>query len=177
MKRLIFVLPLVVFAAVATWLAIGLTRDPSLIPSALVDRPMPIFSLPALAGAGVPALGDADIKGQVALVNFFASWCVPCRIEHPILMRLAAENRVAVFGVNYKNDAGEAVAWLRNLGNPFRAIGYDREGKVAIDWGVYGVPETFVIDRQGRVRHRHVGPITARVLNETLAPLLAELAK
>jgi cytochrome c biogenesis protein CcmG/thiol:disulfide interchange protein DsbE len=177
MKRLLFVLPLAAFATLAAWFAVGLTRDPALVPSALIDRPMPDFALPALAGAGVPALDDETIKGEVALVNFFASWCAPCRIEHPILMRLAAEKRVAIHGINYKNDADEAVAWLKSLGNPFRAIGYDREGRVAIDWGVYGVPETFVIDRQGRIRHRHVGPITARMLNETLAPMLTELTK
>ena len=177
MRRLLFILPLAAFAAVAGWFAVGLSRDPAVLPSALIDRPMPDFALPALAGMDTPALADETIKGEVALVNFFASWCVPCRIEHPILMRLAAEKRVAVYGINYKNDAPEAAAWLRTLGNPFRAIGYDREGRVAIEWGVYGVPETFVVDRQGRIRHRQVGPITPRVLDETIAPLLAELTR
>jgi cytochrome c biogenesis protein CcmG/thiol:disulfide interchange protein DsbE len=177
MRRLLYLLPILVFVAIAIWFAFGLTRDPSKVPSALIDQPMPAFALPALAGAKVPALGDATIKGRVALVNFFASWCVPCRAEHPILMRLAEEKRVAVYGINYKDRGEDAMRWLKELGNPYAAIGHDEPGRVGIDWGVYGVPETFVVDREGRIRFKQVGPITPAVLQDTILPLIAQLEK
>ncbi|MGQ0662304.1 MAG: DsbE family thiol:disulfide interchange protein [Pseudomonadota bacterium] len=176
-RQLIFVVPLVAFAAVAAWFAFGLTRDPSVLPSALIDRPMPEFELPALKGSGVPGFSDKTVKGRVALVNVFASWCVPCRIEHPIFMRLAAENRVPIYGINYKDWWENARDWLTELGNPYLAIGYDESGRVGIDWGVYGVPETFVVDRQGRIRYKRVGPITPAVLNDVLLPLIDRLEK
>jgi cytochrome c biogenesis protein CcmG/thiol:disulfide interchange protein DsbE len=177
MRRLVYILPVAVFTAVAAWFAIGLTREPSKVPSALIDRPIPDFALPALAGIGVPALADETIKGKVALVNVFASWCVPCKIEHPILMRLAAEKRVAIYGINYKDKSEDASRWLRELGNPYAAIGHDEPGRVGIEWGVYGVPETFVVDREGRIRFKQVGPITPAVLQETILPLIARLEK
>jgi cytochrome c biogenesis protein CcmG, thiol:disulfide interchange protein DsbE len=173
MRRLLYLIPVVVFAAVGIGLAVGLTRDPGTLPSALVERPVPEFELPALEGAD--GLSDADLRGRVSLVNVFASWCVPCRIEHPVLMRLA-EQGVPIFGINYKDPPDQAKAWLAELGNPFERIGADRNGRVGIEWGVYGVPETFVIDAEGRIRHRHVGPIQARDLEQTLLPILAELA-
>jgi cytochrome c biogenesis protein CcmG/thiol:disulfide interchange protein DsbE len=173
MRRLLYLIPVVVFAAVGIGLAVGLTRDPGTLPSALVDRPVPQFELPALEGAD--GLSDADLKGRVSLVNVFASWCVPCRVEHPVLMRLA-EQGVPIFGINYKDPPDQAKAWLAELGDPFAKIGADRNGRVGIEWGVYGVPETFVIDAEGRIRHRHVGPIQARDLEQTLLPILAELA-
>jgi cytochrome c biogenesis protein CcmG, thiol:disulfide interchange protein DsbE len=173
MRRLLYLIPVVVFAAVGIGLAVGLTRDPGTLPSALVDRPVPQFELPALEGAD--GLSDADLKGRVSLVNVFASWCVPCRVEHPVLMRLA-EQGVPIFGINYKDPPDQAKAWLAELGDPFGKIGADRNGRVGIEWGVYGVPETFVIDAEGRIRHRHVGPIQARDLEQTLLPILAELA-
>ncbi len=175
MRRLIFVLPLAAFAAIAVWFAVGLTRDPNVLPSALIDRPMPDFALPALAGADVPALTAAGVRGRVSLVNVFASWCVPCRAEHPLLMRLAREGRVAVYGIAYKDRAADAAGFLRSLGNPFAAIGHDESGRVAIDWGVYGVPETFVVDAAGRIRYRHVGALTPDVLNRTILPMIARL--
>jgi cytochrome c biogenesis protein CcmG/thiol:disulfide interchange protein DsbE len=177
MRRLLYVLPLAAFLAMAVWFAVGLTRDPSVVPSALIDRPIPDFALPPLAESGAPGLSDEDIKGKVALVNVFASWCVPCKVEHPILMRLATEKRVALYGINYKDAAPDARDWLKALGNPYAAIGFDNSGRVAIDWGVYGVPETFLIDRDGRIRYKHVGPITAQVLQDTILPLLAKLEK
>jgi cytochrome c biogenesis protein CcmG/thiol:disulfide interchange protein DsbE len=173
MRRLLYLIPVVVFAAVGIGLAVGLTRDPGTLPSALVDRPVPQFELPALEGAD--SLSDADLRGRVSLVNVFASWCVPCRVEHPVLMRLA-EQGVPIFGINYKDPPDQAKAWLAELGDPFAKIGADRNGRVGIEWGVYGVPETFVIDAEGRIRHRHVGPIQARDLEQTLLPILAELA-
>jgi cytochrome c biogenesis protein CcmG, thiol:disulfide interchange protein DsbE len=177
MRRLIYLIPLVVFVAVAIWFAIGLTRDPSKIPSALIDQPIPVFTLPAVAGVSTPGLSDQAIKGKVTLVNFFASWCVPCRAEHPILMRLSAEKRVAVLGINYKDRTEDAARWLKELGNPYAAIGHDEPGRVSIDWGVYGVPETFVVDREGRIRFKQVGPITPAVLQDTILPLIARLEK
>jgi cytochrome c biogenesis protein CcmG/thiol:disulfide interchange protein DsbE len=177
MRRLIYLVPLVVFLAVATWFAIGLTHDPSKIPSALIDQPIPSFTLPPVAGIQTPGLSDQAIKGKVTLVNFFASWCVPCRAEHPILMRLAAEKRVAVYGINYKDRGEDAARWLKELGNPYAAIGHDEPGRVGIDWGVYGVPETFVVDREGRIRFKQVGPITPAVLQDTILPLIARLEK
>jgi cytochrome c biogenesis protein CcmG/thiol:disulfide interchange protein DsbE len=177
MRRLLYLVPLVAFVAVAVWFAFGLTRDPSKVPSALLDRPIPDFTLPALAGANVPGLGAETIRGKVALVNVFASWCVPCKAEHPILMRLAAEKRVPIYGINYKDRGEDATRWLKELGNPYAAIGHDEAGRVGIDWGVYGVPETFVIDREGRIRFKQVGPITPALLQETILPLIAKLEK
>jgi cytochrome c biogenesis protein CcmG, thiol:disulfide interchange protein DsbE len=172
MRRLLYLIPVAVFVAVGIGLAVGLTRDPSTLPSALLDQPVPQFELPALAGGD--GLSSADLKGRVSLVNVFASWCVPCRVEHPVLMRLAEEG-VPIFGINYKDPPDKAQAWLAELGDPFEKIGADRDGRVGIEWGVYGVPETFVVDAQGRIRHRHVGPIQARDLEQTLRPILAEL--
>jgi len=177
MRRLLYILPLAAFVAVAAWFAVGLTRDPNRIPSALIDKPMPEFELPALAEIGVPGLATTDIRGHVALVNVFASWCVPCRAEQPILMRLAREKGVVLYGIDYKDQAAEGAAFLKEFGNPYKAIGVDGDGKVGIDWGVYGVPETFVIDRDGRIRHKQVGPITPEALNKTILPLVAQLSK
>ena len=176
MRRLLFLLPLAAFVIVAGWFAFGLTRDPSRLPSALLDRPVPEFQLAQLQGADKPGFQASDLRCKVALVNVFASWCVPCRAEHPILMRLAREN-VTIFGISYKDKAEDSVKFLRELGNPYTAIGHDESGRVGIEWGVYGVPETFIVGRDGRIRHKQVGPITAQDLNGTILPLLAELAK
>ena len=176
MRRLLFALPLLAFAGIAAWFAVGLTRDPNVLPSALIDRPMPGFALPALAGTDAPALSDGTIRGRVALVNVFASWCIPCRAEHPTFMRLAREGRIAVYGIAYKDRATDASNWLRSLGNPYAAIGHDESGRVAIDWGVYGVPETYVVDAAGNIRYRHVGELTPQVMERSIMPLLARLA-
>ena len=177
MRRLLYLVPLAAFIAVAVWFAFGLTRDPSKVPSALLDKPIPAFTLAAVPGMSVPGLSDASIKGKVALVNVFASWCGPCRVEHPILMRLAAEKRVAIYGLNWKDKAEDATRWLKELGNPYAAIGHDESGRVGIEWGVYGAPETFIIDREGRVRYKYVGPLTPAVLRDTILPLIARLEK
>jgi cytochrome c biogenesis protein CcmG/thiol:disulfide interchange protein DsbE len=176
MRRLLFASPLLAFAAIAAWFAVGLSRDPNVLPSALIDRPMPDFALPALAGTEAPALSDEVIRGRPALVNVFASWCIPCRAEHPVFMRLAREGRVAVYGIAYKDRAADASNWLRSLGNPYAAIGHDESGRVAIDWGVYGVPETYVVDAAGNIRFRHVGALTPDVLERAIMPLLTRLA-
>jgi cytochrome c biogenesis protein CcmG/thiol:disulfide interchange protein DsbE len=175
LRRLLFLIPVIVFGAVGIGLAVGLTRDPSTLPSVLIDRPAPAFELPALEGRS-EGLSSDDLKGRVSLVNVFASWCVPCRVEHPVLMKLA-ESGVAIYGINYKDPPDQAKAWLAEMGDPFAKIGADRNGRVAIEWGSYGVPETFVVDAEGRIRHRYVGPIQARDLQQTLLPLLAELGQ
>jgi cytochrome c biogenesis protein CcmG, thiol:disulfide interchange protein DsbE len=176
LRRLLFLLPAFIFVGVGIGLAVGLTRDPSTLPSALIDKRVPAFELPPLAGRDGPSFSSADLGGHVSLVNVFASWCVPCRIEHPLLMALA-DDGVPIFGINYKDPADKANEWLAGLGDPYRAIGADTQGRVAIDWGVYGVPETFVVDTEGRIRHRHVGPLQPRDVEETIKPLLAQLAK
>jgi cytochrome c biogenesis protein CcmG/thiol:disulfide interchange protein DsbE len=177
LRRALYILPLVAFAVVAIWFAVGLTRDPGKLPSALLDRPLPAFDLPPVAEIGVPGLSAASVKGRVALVNVFASWCVPCRSEHPILMSLAQDPSVALYGIAYKDRTEDSVRFLHDLGNPYAAIGQDGDGRVGIDLGVYGVPETFVIDREGRIRHKQVGPITPQILQDTIRPLIAQLSR
>jgi cytochrome c biogenesis protein CcmG, thiol:disulfide interchange protein DsbE len=174
LRRLLFLLPVLIFVGVGIGLAVGLTRDPSTLPSPLIDKPVPTFELPPLAGRDGPGFSSADLEGRVSLVNVFASWCVPCRVEHPLLMALA-EDGVAIYGIDYKDPAEKAAGWLAELGDPYQAIGADQDGRVAIDWGVYGVPETFVVDREGRIRHRHVGPLQPRDIEETIRPLLEDL--
>jgi cytochrome c biogenesis protein CcmG/thiol:disulfide interchange protein DsbE len=175
LKRLLTLLPLALFAVLVGYFALGLRRDPHLLPSALLDRPAPEFSLPPLAD-GKPGVARADLVGAPVLVNFFASWCVPCRAEHALLERLAADG-VVLLGIDYKDKTEDAKRWLAELGDPYRRLGADRDGRVAIDFGVYGVPETYVIDRAGTIRYRQVGPITPDDLDHTIKPLLAELAR
>jgi cytochrome c biogenesis protein CcmG/thiol:disulfide interchange protein DsbE len=173
MRRLLFLVPVALFTVLAVYFGLGLSRDPSLLPSALINKPAPDFSLLPLGD--VPGLAAADLVGQVTLVNFFASWCAPCRIEHPLLMRLAAEDRVALYGIDYKDMPENATRLLAELGDPYRRIGVDRDGRTAIDFGVYGVPETYIIDKGGRIRYRQVGPITAEDYEGKILPLLKQL--
>ena len=174
-KRLLFVLPVLLFAIVGVGLAVGLTRDPEVLPSVLIDKDVPLFELPPVDGRVGSGLSSRDLVGKPSLVNVFASWCVPCRVEHPLFMRLA-EQGVTIYGINYKDPPAQASAWLEELGDPFARIGADRDGRVGIDWGVYGGPETFVVDGAGRIRHRFVGPLQPRDVDQILLPLLAELA-
>ncbi len=174
--RIIFLLPLVVFLGLALWFAIGLTRDPSVLPSALIDKPVPEFELPAQLD-DVPGLATGDFGGEVVLVNVFASWCLPCRAEHPILMRLAEEKIVPVFGLNWKDEKADATAWLAELGNPYARIGHDLSGRIGIDWGVYGVPETYIVDAQGRIRYKKTGQLTPGLVNDTILDLIRCLQK
>ena len=173
MRRLLFILPLALFVVLAGYFTLGLFRDPSVLPSVLIDKPAPEFALPALGDK--PGLATADLAGGVALVNFFASWCVPCRAEHPMLMRLADEDHVALYGIDYKDKPEEAKRLLAQLGDPYRRIGVDRDGRTAIDFGVYGVPETYVLDKAGRIRFRQVGPITQEDYDRKILPLLKQL--
>ena len=172
--RWLYLVPVAIFAVVAGYFAVGLTRDPGTLPSALLDKPAPEFALPPLIPEK-PGLATADLKGKPVLVNVWASWCVPCRAEHPLLIRLARE--VPIFGFNYKDKAEDAKRFLAELGDPYVRIGTDPSGRAGIDWGVYGVPETFVIDADGRIRHRHVGPLTERAIAETIRPLLKSLSR
>ena len=173
-RRALFVLPILLLVGLAVMFAVGLRHDPSIVPSVLIDKPVPEFDLPPLF-EDKPGLATADLNGQVALVNVFASWCIPCRIEHPMFMRLAERGEVPVYGINYKDAPADAKRWLAELGDPYTRIGADRDGRAGIEWGVYGVPETFVVDGTGTIRFKHVGPLTAEVLEETIMPLVREL--
>ncbi len=174
LSRALYLLPLLVFLGLAIYFAVGLGKDPKIIPSALIDKPVPEFDLPPLMD-GIPGMATADFGGEVVMVNVFASWCIPCRIEHPLITRLAEEKVLPVFGLNWKDEKEDAIAWLDELGNAYSRIGHDLSGRVGIDWGVYGVPETFIIGKNGRIRYKHVGPIYPDVLNETIIPTVRKL--
>ena len=173
-RGLAFLLPVALFAGLIAFFAIGLTHDPHLLPSALIDRPAPDFALPGLYEEA-EGLSRKDLGGQVTLVNFFASWCAPCREEHAQLIALARRSGVTLDGIAYKDKPGDARRFLDGLGNPFRRIGIDRDGAAAIDFGVYGVPETYVVDGSGHIRYRQVGPVTAADIAEKILPVIARL--
>ena len=178
--RPLTVIPIAVFAAIAVVFGVYLWqvgpggKDISQLPSAMIDKPAPQFDLPPIAGRP-DGLKTADLKGKVSLVNVWASWCPPCRIEHPILMTLAKEG-VTIYGINYKDKPKDADRFLRELGNPFARIGADLKGRASIDWGVYGYPETFIVDASGHIRYRHVGPINPGQVDSIIRPLLKKAA-
>lgn len=174
-RQLLFIVPGFVFLGFAVVFYAGIGHDASRVPSALIGKPAPSFELPALVGDR-PGLATADLRTKPVLVNIFASWCVPCRTEHPLLMRLA-EQGVVLYGINFKDRPEEARAWLANFGDPYQRIGADRAGASTIDWGVYGVPETFLVDGTGMIRFKNVGPLTIGVINGTILPLLREHSK
>ncbi|PKR59947.1 DsbE family thiol:disulfide interchange protein [Thalassospira lohafexi] len=176
MRFSLAVIPLVLFAALAGIFLINIDKDSSVVPSVLIDKPAPDFSLPPLPGAD-KGLSRADLtKGKVSVLNVFASWCIPCRAEHPMIKRLSNEADVPIFGLNYKEkDPQDGVKWLEELGNPYQAVGMDLSGRTGIDFGVYGVPETFIIDGQGQIKYKHIGPVTSEVLEKVLLPKIAEL--
>jgi cytochrome c biogenesis protein CcmG/thiol:disulfide interchange protein DsbE len=173
MRRLVYGLPLVLVALLGVAFYFQLGTDTQKLPSALIDKPLPVFNLPPIDGGGT-ALTNADLAGKVVLLNVWASWCPPCRVEHPILMNIAA-NGVPIYGVNYKDKPEDAKRFLTQLGNPFAAIGADRDGKLAIDLGVYGYPETFIVDANGIIRYRHAGPISKPDWEQTLGPIVKKL--
>jgi cytochrome c biogenesis protein CcmG/thiol:disulfide interchange protein DsbE len=168
-------IPLGVFLGLALFLAAGLKLDPREVPSPLIGKPAPAFAAPTLADPGRTLARD-DLKGQVWLLNVWASWCAPCREEHPLLVRFAKQGHpVTLVGLNYKDERPAAQGWLQRLGDPYAVSLSDPAGRVGLEFGVYGVPETFVIDRQGLVRYKHVGPLTPEVLRDEIEPLLKQL--
>jgi len=174
MKR--FLIPLGAFFVLVIFLAIGLTRDPRDVPSPLKDKPAPAFTLPQLAAAD-RNFSPADMKGKVWLLNVWASWCVSCRQEHPLLVAFAKDGKLPVVGLNYKDQLPDAKNWLAKFGDPYVLSAVDADGRVGINYGVYGVPETYVIDKAGMIRMKHTGPITPESLQKQILPLVAELSK
>ncbi len=170
MTRILLLLsPLVILVALVAVFALNMNRDPSLVRSVLINKPAPDITLPAVAGLGGDGLDNGMLQGQVSVVNVFASWCVPCRAEHPFLEALKAETAARFIGINQKDQPENAVKFLAELGNPYDAVGADAEGRVSIDWGVYGVPETFVVSPAGVITYKHIGPIDAQSLPEVIA--------
>lgn len=169
-----FVLPVLIFTGVALAFAIGLNLRPGEIPSVLIDKPVPEFDLPPVKGRDL-GLSSADLTGEVSLVNVWASWCIECRKEHPLFMELERTGVVTVHGLNYKDKPDDASDWLDELGDPFTRTGADIDGRVGIDWGVYGVPETFVIDQSGMIRYKRIGALTPEVFRQEVLPLLESL--
>lgn len=173
-SRLSAYLPLLAFLGLIVIFGIGLTLDPRKIPSPLIGKPVPVFDLPPVKGRNL-GLSSANLKGEVSLVNVFASWCTACREEHPLFMELKENGIVPIHGLNYKDKPEDASKWLNELGDPYTRTGADINGRVGIDWGVYGVPETFVIDRDGRIAYKHIGALTRDVLRKKIIPLISEL--
>lgn len=169
-----YLIPLTVFAIMVIFLGIGLTLDPREVPSPLIGKPAPAFSLPEVSRPA-ETFTQQRFKGQVSLVNVWASWCVSCRQEHATLVELSRQGIVPLYGLNYKDEREAALRWLNGLGNPYVASAFDADGRTGIEWGVYGVPETFVIDREGTIRYKHTGPVTPEVLEKTLLPLIKQL--
>ncbi len=172
MKR--FLLPLVLFVVLVGFLAVGLTLNPREVPSPLVGKPAPAFTLPQLHDQD-KTFSPADMAGQVWLLNVWASWCGGCKEEHPVLMRMAKAGEVPVYGMDYKDRRDEALTWLRQHGNPYPLIAVDETGRIGIDYGVYGVPETYVIDKQGVIRYKQIGPLDDELVAKTILPLVQEL--
>jgi cytochrome c biogenesis protein CcmG/thiol:disulfide interchange protein DsbE len=174
LRALRFVIPLAVFIALAAFLAVGLTRDPREVPSPFIGKAAPDFRLAQVADEKL-AFTPADMKGKVWLLNVWASWCATCRVEHPVLVEMSKRNVVPIVGLNYKDRREDAMQWLRRYGDPYALSVYDDDGKVGIDYGVYGAPETFVIDKQGVIRYKQIGAITPEALETKILPLLREL--
>ncbi len=171
-----FILPLVVFLVLAGFLYVGLGLDPHEVPSPLIDKPAPAFNLPQLHDS-TKNFSQAEMKGKVWLLNVWSSWCVSCKEEHPLLLSLAQQNIVPIYGLDYKDKKEDAEAWLNQAGNPYALNVMDRDGRVGINYGVYGVPETYVIDKQGIIRYKQIGPVTNESLNEKILPMVAELQR
>jgi cytochrome c biogenesis protein CcmG, thiol:disulfide interchange protein DsbE len=169
-------IPLAIFVVLAGFLFVGLWRDPREVPSPLINKPAPQFALAQLHDPATK-LGTVDMKGQVWLLNVWASWCVSCREEHPLLVALAKAKIVPIVGLDYKDEPGPGKTWLVQNGDPYTTSVMDRDGSVGIDYGVYGVPETFVIDKSGTIRYKQIGPITQDALEKKILPLVRELQK
>ena len=171
MKRF---LPLAIFLVLAVFLAVGLGLNPREVPSPLIDKPAPAFRLPQLQDPG-KTLGTEDLKGNVWILNVWASWCVACLEEHPILVDFSKQNVLPIYGLNYKDKRADALRWLDRHGNPYTLSIADNDGRIGIDYGVYGVPETYVIDRDGIIRYKRIGPVTVQILQERILPLVRQL--
>jgi len=172
MKKIIYFLPVLLFVVLGVFLFRGIQLDPSDMPSALMDKPVPAFSLPNLDNTH--HISDLDIRGQVTLINVWATWCVSCRMEHPYLIQLASQG-VHILGLNYKDDDSKAKTWIRELGNPYADIISDKTGSLGLDLGVFGAPESFLIDKNGIIRYKRVGVIDERVWREEIQPVYAKL--
>ncbi len=172
--KILLSVPLIVFFVIAGFLARGLFLDPTELPSPFIGKPAPEFRLPQLQSPNVQ-FNSADMIGQVWLLNIWASWCAACRVEHPLFNELSTSNLLPIVGLNYKDKPDEALEWLEQLGNPYSIIATDTDGRVGIEWGVYGVPETFVIDRKGIVRYKHIGPVDRQSLDVNILPLILKL--
>lgn len=173
-QSLLMLLPLSVALVVGTAFYWGLVNYDNSLPSPLIGKAIPEFELPPIDGRS-DGLSSVDIRGRIAIVNVWASWCVPCRVEMPLLNELAARDEVAIFGINYKDRPEEALKFLAELGDPYTRIGADRNGRVSIDWGVYGLPETFVIDAAGQIAYKHIGTFNRRSLEEDILPVVRRL--
>ncbi len=169
-----FVLPLGVFAVLLVFLGIGLRLKPQELPSPLIDKPAPLFQLPQVDDAS-RQFQSRDMLGKVWLLNIWASWCGPCRAEHPVLLELSRLGAAPIVGLNYTDVRADSTKWLNDFGNPYQVSAFDADGKVGIEFGVYGVPETFVIDKRGKIRLKLVGPITQEQVRDKLLPLIREL--
>jgi cytochrome c biogenesis protein CcmG/thiol:disulfide interchange protein DsbE len=169
-----FILPLGIFAILVALLGIGLTMDPKKVPSPLIDKGAPVFSLPLLHNPD-KSFSPEDFKGKVWMLNVWASWCVSCRAEHKVISRLANMKMVDIVGLNYKDEPTDGRRWLEQFGNPYVLSAVDIEGRAGIDWGVYGVPETFIIGKDGLIKHKHIGPVDNKALDEEIIPLLKAL--
>lgn len=181
-RWIIAAIPLAIFLALAAIFMKQLAKGGGShdVPSVFIGRPAPQFDLPPLEGlrkdnAAVPGISRQTLDGKVTIINVWASWCVPCRTEHPVLMRVAEDRNVQLLGLNYKDEAANALRFLSQLGNPFAAVGVDKRGYAAIDWGVYGVPETFIVDAKGIVRYKHIGPLTMQSYQEKFLPELEKV--
>ena len=174
MKRWQFLAPLALFAVLLAFLGVGLGLNPREVPSPLIGKPAPAFELARLDDPAVK-ISHADLQGKVWILNVWASWCAACREEHPLLVEFSKRSPVPIYGLNYKDQRPDALNWLARFGNPYAASLHDFEGRVGIDFGVYGVPETFVIDKQGVVRFKQIGPVTPEVLRDRIEPLLKQL--
>ena len=172
MNRLLFIVPVIAFMALVAFFGIGLTKDPKVLPSQLIDRPLPQFALPGIAPGG--GFASMALKGEPALLNIFARWCAACPQEHPVLTRITGEG-FPVYGVAWKDKPQDTRDWIARFGNPYKAIAADETGRTAIDLGVTGVPETFIVDKRGRVRFKQIGPISPEVWESTIKPLMLKL--
>lgn len=179
MRRLIFLLPVALFGVLALFFLKGLTMNPRDIPSVLINRPVPEMSLAPLPGRGEnTGLATADLKGRVSLVNIYGSWCIACVQEHPYLMKIKQMGVVPIHGIDWRDDPVEGAKWLKKHGDPYDRVGVDpAPGRTAIDFGVTGAPETFVVDKAGIIRYKHIGPVNQDVWENTLAPIIKELSK